>query len=107
MNDIGGRRREGKRRRRIDVLISSVYISQGSGVSGEGMIKVPFHPSFHLYLCSNTIHLSQPPAKECSLDGFLFFLKKDVVLCLIIVISILHSSILALLHACLFASFHI
>lgn len=36
MNDIGGGRREGKRRRRrIDVLISSVYISRGSGVSNE------------------------------------------------------------------------
>lgn len=35
MNDIGERRRERKRRRRIDVLISSVYISRGSGVSGE------------------------------------------------------------------------
>lgn len=38
MNDIGGgRRREGKRRRGIEVLISYIYIyiSQGSGVSGE------------------------------------------------------------------------
>lgn len=35
--DVGGgrREREGKRRRRIDVLISSVYISRGSGVSGS------------------------------------------------------------------------
>lgn len=40
MNDIGGRRgrdrnRRRRRRRGIDVLIPSVYISQGSGVSNE------------------------------------------------------------------------
>lgn len=35
MNDIGGGRRRERKRRRIDVLISSVYISQGSGVSNE------------------------------------------------------------------------
>lgn len=31
----GGRRRRDRKRRRIDVLISSVYISQGSGVSDK------------------------------------------------------------------------
>lgn len=70
--DVGGRR-EGKRRR-IDVLISSVYISQGSGVSNEWMIKVPFYPTFHLYAQIPSIS-ANTPAKECSLDVF-FFKKK-------------------------------